>query len=144
MFQSRFSQSEQTSCFLNQSELSDIKIMIWSPCVFPRLVPGACRVKAGLTGQGRFLFWQIFRFNRLKCKWNAPLKWKFFGTNEGPSEVSQFFRSNWQERKLSYHLSKIFISTGRESARTYINFLRHHDLSVRLQFFRPHGKSLSF
>ena len=47
------------------------------------------------------------------------------------------------ERKLPFHLHKIFISTAHESARAYPNFLRHHDLPMRLQVFRPHGKSLS-
>ena len=57
--------------------------------------------------------------------------------NRQPSEVLHFFRSNRLERKLPFYLHKISISTARESAPAYTNFLRHHDLPVRLQVFWP-------
>ena len=50
-------------------------------------------------GQGRFPFSQNFRFNRLKCKWNAGFQRKFSGTDGQPSELLHFFRCNRSERK---------------------------------------------
>ena len=94
----------------------------------------------GETGKGHFPFIQNFRSNRLKCEWNARIKWKFPGINARPSQVLRFFRSNRLERKLSFHLLKISISTPRESARAYIKYLRHHNLPMRLQVFRLNGK----
>ena len=40
-------------------------------------------------------------------------------------------------------LAQVSISTVRESARAYTSFLRHHDLPMTLEVFRPHGKILS-
>ena len=61
-------------------------------------------------------------------------------TDDRPSEVLHFFRSNRLERKLPFHLHNISISTAREVARAYTNLLRHHDLPMRLQVFHSHGK----
>ena len=85
---------------------------------------------------GRFSFSQNFLSNRLKRKWHALFKWKFSGR---PSELLHFFHSNRLERKVPFHLHKISISTAHESACAYTDFLRHHDLPMRLQVFRPHG-----
>ena len=92
----------------------------------------------------RFPLGQNFRFNRLKCKRNARINWEFSRTNGRSSEVLHFFRSTRLERKLPFHLHKMSISTACESACAHTNFLRHHDLPMRVQVFRPRGKSLSF
>ena len=84
---------------------------------------------------GRFPIRQVFRSNRLKRKWNARTKWKFPGTNGGPSELLHFFCYNQLERKLPFHLQKNSFSTA-----PVTNFLRHHsrifDLPMRLQYFQ--------
>ena len=62
-------------------------------------------------------------------------KWTTFGG----TPLSPFTRLEW---KLPFHFAQNFhwfLLLG-ESARTYINFSRHHDL---LQVFHPYGKSFS-
>ena len=59
--------------------------------------------------QGLFPFSKTsFPFNRLKCKWYAPIKRKFSGTNGQPSEVFHFFRSDPSSRKLQLKFARNF------------------------------------
>ena len=135
------------SIWFGRFELS-AKSKVWQVvCIQIQMTYISCTVMYFLYNKDQpwcFPFRKHFQSIQLKCKWYVQLKWKFSRTNGRPSEVPHFFSLNWLEQKLLSRLRKISISAAHKSACAYTNFMRHHNLLVRLQVFCPHGNSISF
>ena len=101
--------------------------MVWCPCFIVlhflsirKHLSHITKVSGSSTSRNKPLSQtENFRFNRVKCKWNAWIKWKFSGTNGQPSDrrYSTFsVRIGWNRNYRSICTELPFLPLARANA----------------------------